>query len=410
MQQQSPNLYFYLAVALFLCLVLWLGQRLLAKWHPFYQRRSVKYSYWLLSVAAVTVIPLGRYFRPSEGYSTVSFQFATYALFSWIIGLVLLMPVMFILHSLRLLWLKTRQQTVAPEPQETASSEAEADNNLSRRDFLKGMAVAAPMASWAFSAGGVLTSETYLAVQRHKLSFASWPNSLSGFTIAQISDTHIGPYFDMGKLERLLATVEQEKPDLVVITGDLIDDLNLLPGTMERLNRFVPSIPHGVYYCWGNHEYFRDINRIRQAWKTSPVKVLENASIRLMDGIQPVYLLGVDYPWASKKDDQQAVRRSLLSRALSGVPDNAFRLLIAHHPDFLDNSFENNIDLTLTGHTHGGQVALFGRSLLPVQYKYMRGMYENTGRYGYVNVGAGHWLPFRLGVPAEVAFFTLSSL
>lgn len=65
------------------------------------------------------------------------------------------------------------------------------------------------------------------------------------------------------------------------------------------------------------------------------------------------------------------------------------------------------ISLTLSGHTHGGQVALFGHSLLPIQYQYRRGLYQRQSCYGYVSTGTGQWLPFRLGCPAEVAFFTL---
>lgn len=402
--QQSPTLVFYMIVAAVFLFIIWLGYRLLSKWHPFYSKRSVKYVYWLVSLVAFSAIPLSRYIRPVEGNFGLLFYSITYGAYSWLTGLLVLLLVMFVLYMVRLIFHRATKKQQA-ELSETTQVEG---SGISRRDFLQGVAIAAPLTSWAISTGGVVWGDQYMKTNRHSLAYNNLPDQLAGFKIAQLSDTHIGPFFGIDKLDAVLATIAKEQPNMLVITGDMIDDLALLPATMERLNRFAPTLSHGVYYCWGNHEYFRDINRIREAWKTSPVTVLENANIQIADGERPFYLLGVDYPWTNKKEDQQAVRRRFVSSALSGVPDNAFCLLIAHHPDFLANSFEHNIELTLAGHTHGGQVALFGKSLLPIQYKYMRGFYSHNNSRGYVNVGAGHWMPFRLGCPKEVTFFTLN--
>lgn len=407
--QHSPSYYFYLIVTSALLLIMWLGFRLLSKWHPFYSRKSFTYMYWLLSLGSLAYLPLSRYFRLMDGSAGSLFQSITYGVYAWLVGLVALILIMAVLYLLRLVAnMLGRHNCHQAQEKSAPGAELPAANGgaISRRNFLQGLAVAAPATSWAVSGGGILVGDHYIAAQHHNLPFANLPSQLSGFKVAQLSDTHVGTFFDMTKLDRVLSMIENERPDLLVITGDMIDDLNLLTPAMERINRFAATMKHGIYYCWGNHEYFRDISLIRAAWKVSPVKVLENSNVKILDGERPFYLVGVDYPWATKKDDQQAVRRSFLSRALAGVPDNAFRLLIAHHPDFFDNSFDNNIELALAGHTHGGQVALFGKSLLPIQYKYMRGLYEQQGNYGYVNVGAGHWLPFRLGCSAEVSFFT----
>lgn len=400
--QHSPSSFFYLVVAGVFLLITWLGYRLLTRWHPVYSSRIVKYSYWLISAGALLTMAASRSLRPADGYMGFFMQALIYAVYTWVISLLVLLPVMFALYCIRFVLRKFRNKQEDAEPEIE-----EGKSQISRRDFLRGVTAAAPLASLAISSGGVFVGDNYIAKQHHALSFANLPEQMANYKIAQISDTHIGPFFSMEKLDRVLTMVAQEKPDLLVITGDLIDDLNLLTPTMERINRFFSTIPQGIYYCWGNHEYFRNIEAIREAWKHSPVYVLENNSRKVLDGERPFYLLGVDYPWADKKEDQQTKRRGFINRALSGVPDEAFRLLIAHHPDFFDNSFENNIPLTLAGHTHGGQVALFGKSLLPVQYKYMRGLYRQNGNYGYVSVGTGHWMPFRIGCPAEVTFFTL---
>jgi len=403
--QHSPSAYFYLTIAVVFLFITWLGYRLLTRWHSGYRHRGIKYSYWLISVGSLLTMTVSRSLRPADGYMSFFLQAFIYAVYTWVIGLLVLLPVMFVLYIIR--FMVRRVGNKQQKAESVLPREHQGITEISRRDFLRGVAAAAPLASLAISSGGVFVGDKYISKQQHNLSFANLPDQLTDYKIAQISDTHIGPFFGMDKLDRVLTMITQEKPDLLVITGDLIDDLNLLTPTMERLNRFFPTIPQGIYYCWGNHEYFRNIDAIRKAWESSPVFVLENTNRKVLDGKLPFYLLGVDYPWADKKEDQQTKRRGFINRALSGVPDEAFRLLIAHHPDFFDNSFENKIPLTLAGHTHGGQVALFGKSLLPVQYKYMRGLYQQDGNYGYVSVGTGHWMPFRIGCPAEVTFFTL---
>lgn len=396
--QYSPNYTFYFVVTGALLLIMWLGFRLLSRWHPFYSQRSIRYIYWGLSLASLAFIPVIRYSRPARESMNITLQTITYGVYSWLVGLVVLLLVMAVLYMFR----HARAMTVPKRP-------SPGEKTIHRRDFLQGMVIAAPAASWAISGGGIVIGDYYIATNRKTLSYAHLPESLEGFKIAQLSDTHIGTFFGMDKLDRVLAMVEQERPDLFVLTGDIFDDLSLLPEAMERLNCFAPTIPQGTYFCWGNHEYFRNMNVIREAWKGSSITVLENRNVRLVDADRPLYLIGVDYPWARQKGDQQAVRDSFMKTALAGVPDKAFSVLLAHHPDFIDNAFAHKVELTLSGHTHGGQVGLFGQPLVPIQYKYMRGLYQQEDSYGYVNVGAGHWLPFRLGCAAEVSFFTLTA-
>lgn len=392
--QQSPSLTFYLLVAAAMLGLVWLGWRLLNRWHPFYRQPQIRTLYWIVSAACLAAIPLIRYLRPLDGSYGLLFHIATYGVYIWLIGVIALLPVMAVLGGGRLM--RRRLQPTAPEAGQSA---------MDRRTFLRKATVSLPLAAWGISAGGIVVGDNYIAAQRYTLAYEGLPAELDGFKVAQISDTHIGPFFDMAKMDRVLAMTAAEKPDVLVITGDLIDDLNLLAPAMERLSRFAPDVPKGVYFCWGNHEYFRGVSTIRRALEATPVQLLHNSNRQITNGVRPAFLLGVDYPWAKKGDDQQTVRQAFFRQAISGVPNNAFCLLLAHHPGFIDDGFDNNIPLTLTGHTHGGQVALGGYPLLPLQYKYMRGFYERGGHYGYVSLGTGHWLPFRLGSPAEVAFF-----
>ena len=92
---------------------------------------------------------------------------------------------------------------------------------------------------------------------------------------------------------------------------------------------------------------------------------------------------------------------------MKDVPENAVKVLLAHHPDFFDGAAEYGVDLALAGHTHGGQIGAFGVSLAPPVFKYMRGVYRVGQTLGYVHSGNGSWFPYRLGCPPEIAVFVL---
>jgi predicted MPP superfamily phosphohydrolase len=318
--------------------------------------------------------------------------------FVWLIGQIAALIIMPIFYAVARI-------TKVSQPRTDDGDEY--DHNITRRDFLRGLMAAAPMSVLGVTAYGVYSGGSNIVLQRHELKLPQLPAYLNGFKIAQLSDTHIGLYFSVEKLEVALKTIMAEKPDLLVITGDLIDEVALAQQAMQKLTAVADQFPYGIYFCWGNHEYFRDINKVRQALSNSPVKLLENTAVIIAEGDKPFYLAGVDYPWAKNADAQISERSRMMGQTLSKIPDNAFAVLLSHHPDFIGNAFDAGIPLTLSGHTHGGQIALFGRSLLPLQYRYMRGMYKQGNLYGYVHTGTGNWLPFRLGCPAEVAVFTL---
>lgn len=401
--QHGPSIVAMLVIFLLLLGIMWLGGRILAKWQPFYAGKGIRMAYRLVTALAVVIIIFSRWLRPVGGFPGEWFRYFIYAAYIWLIGLVFMLVVLLAGYVIRRVVSRIGQKPLSVKRQYPHTVRS-APGSLTRREFLQGAVAAIPAVPFAVSAYGVIDGDTTIAVNRFTLPFPQLAPVLDGFTIAQISDTHIGPFFGMNKLERVLTMVKQEQPHLLAVTGDLVDDLDLLLPTMERLTAFQAELPQGIFYCWGNHEYFRDISRIRKALYSSPIAVLENNHQVLKNGL---YLAGVDYPWGQDKTEQEAKRQAYFSQAFKEIPSNAFTILLAHHPDFLDNAFGMGVPLTLAGHTHGGQVAAWGRSLLPVQYKYMRGMFQQRSSYGYVSAGAGHWLPLRLGCPAEISFFTL---
>ena len=168
---------------------------------------------------------------------------------------------------------------------------------LTRRRLMQNALGVVPLVALGMSGKGVIDSQTGMTVRRLALVWPNLPSSLQGFKIGQISDTHLGPYFDLARLDTAIQLLAQEKPDLVVITGDLADDLTMLTPAIKRFNALAPSIPHGIYFCLGNHDYYHDINRVRAEITASRIILLNNSSKLIVPGEKPFYLLGVDYPW-----------------------------------------------------------------------------------------------------------------
>ena len=240
------------------------------------------------------------------------------------------------------------------------------------------------------------------------------PPELENFRLAQISDVHLGAYYSLERLESLLQRIADAKPDLLAITGDIFDDVPMNPAAIKLVDSFTDKFKFGIYYIHGNHEHFRGIHAIEQMIKQTNIQILVNRSKNVTSKL---YILGVDYPSrapiTSSSDKEQserfrAARQSYMAGAMMNLPDDAVKILLAHHPEFIDDGAENNCALTLTGHTHGSQLGIFGVPLFPV-FKYTRGIVKIGDSIGYVHCGNGSWFPFRLGCPPEIAYFTLKS-
>ena len=238
------------------------------------------------------------------------------------------------------------------------------------------------------------------------------PPELENFTVAQISDIHLGAYYSLERLEALLTRISAEKPDLLAITGDIFDDLSMNPAAIKIVDAFTDKFKHGIYYIHGNHEHFRGISAIEQMIAQTKIHWLVN---RAENVTSKLYILGVDYPqrapvMSSSDKNQEKIfadaRKNFVDKASENVPDDAIKILLAHHPEFIDDGAERNFALTLTGHTHGSQFGIFGVPLFPV-FKYTRGVVKIGDSIGYVHVGNGSWFPLRIGCPPEIAFFTL---
>lgn len=224
---------------------------------------------------------------------------------------------------------------------------------------------------------------------------------LSGLRIAYISDIHAGSFMNQADLCRIFAAVAEREPDLVCLGGDLIN-------TREReilMYRDAVALidpPLGTFAVPGNHDHFygEDLGTWAPFLREIGVTVLNNEGVRLHHGGADLWLAGVDDLTEGEPD---------LRAALTGSRPDEPIVLLSHHPDFFFEAAAVGVDLTLAGHTHGGQIKIFGKApIVHSRFGYLSGMFEEGAARLYVGRGAGlTLLPIRIGARAEVPIVTL---
>jgi predicted MPP superfamily phosphohydrolase len=224
------------------------------------------------------------------------------------------------------------------------------------------------------------------------------PEELDGYRIGHISDVHCGRETPASRVARWVRRLNALDLDLIAVTGDLITSgaayvdpvADALGGLRAR---------DGVYACMGNHDYFTDGDRVALALERNGLTVLRNRGVTLRERL---HVAGVDDTWTSR-DDMEA--------ALAGRPPGAPVVLLAHDPNLFPEAMAREVDLMLSGHTHGGQLAVPGvrrLSLARFVTQFTAGLYRQGRSWLYVNRGAGTTgPPVRLGAPAELAVLTL---
>jgi predicted MPP superfamily phosphohydrolase len=231
---------------------------------------------------------------------------------------------------------------------------------------------------------------------------AALPRTLDGYVIAQISDIHAGTYVGERELDEGLELVRAAKPDLVVVTGDLVDfDPTFAPLLARRLADLAPR--DGVFASLGNHDYYAGAGKIAAAMRAAGISVLvnEGSVVRPRDG-GGFALLGADDDW-SKRYGAAGAR---LDRALAMVPEALPRILLSHQPPTVDH-WPGKVALQLSGHTHGGQINPGFRPAALV-LPYLAGLYRVGGTMLYVNRGFGTvGPPSRVGAPPEITRIVL---
>ena len=242
-----------------------------------------------------------------------------------------------------------------------------------------------------------------LVVNRQELQLPNWPSPLSGLRVALVSDLHVGSrHWGLTQLHELVARVNAEQPDLILLGGDYVVDAQHVAAEPIAEDLGQLRAPLGVIAVLGNHDWWTNGPRIRTAFEAHGIGVLDDEARRVDARGESFCVLGLR--------DEYARNRSVswqLSRALPGLP----LLVLVHEPDVF-HELGGQPSLTLAGHTHGGQVNLpwLGRLIVPSRFgqRYAAGHIVENGRHLYVTTGVGtSILPVRFGVPPEIALLTL---
>ncbi len=210
------------------------------------------------------------------------------------------------------------------------------------------------------------------------------PKELSGFTIVQLSDLHMEVYKPKSQVPYIVDTVNTLKPDLIVITGDLIEgDICDNPEFCEHLQRLKAA--YGVMAVTGNHEFYAGIENFLKLAKKSNIKVLRNESLTIAGSLQIIGL-----------DDDQARRFGSkgpdLDAAIRGCDPAKPMILLYHRPLNFDEAIQKGVDLQLCGHAHSGQIPPMDL-IVWLYYKYPAGLYKKNGSTIYTTSGTGFWGP-----------------
>jgi predicted MPP superfamily phosphohydrolase len=282
-----------------------------------------------------------------------------------------------------------------------------------RRHFLARAAVAVSATPFAACAYGLLYERTEIETTRQHIVLERLPKAFDGFRIAQLSDIHIGPFMPASDILRCVAMVNEMKPDLVALTGDFITWVASPAGEVVQALSGLKA-PFGIFGSMGNHELWSGVaNSITRLFAEHDAKMLRLESATVQTGGERLNVIGVDYQTQTHFGPSRAgiVREYLQGVARLMLPDTV-NILLSHNPNTFDRAAELGIDLSLAGHTHGGQINLeyISPDLSPARLitAYVRGWFQKGESQLYVNRGIGTiFSPVRFGAPPEITLYEL---
>jgi len=374
--------------------------------------------FWFLTALTIASFLLFVYGNPDW----IGKKFRTY-LFATLIGLFmakLVAVVFFIIDDLRRLvqWVIGKFS-----PAKNSTPAVEAGEGISRSVFLSWLGLAAGGTLFGSMLYGFSNKYNY-TVKRLKLAFDNLPAGFRGLKIVHISDIHSGSFTDKQAVSKGVQKILDEKPDLVLFTGDLVNDRTTeMQEYMDVFSRI--KAPMGVYSIFGNHDYGdyvswphdgvtkqQNLENLKQVHAGLGWRLLMNEHVVLESGGDSIALLGIEN-WSNKARFPKHGRMDL---AYPGTEKYPFKILMSHDPSHWEAEVQKHypdVDLVLSGHTHGMQfgVEIPGFKWSPVQYMYKQwaGLYEQGRQKLYVNRGFGFiGYPGRVGILPEITVIELT--
>jgi hypothetical protein len=243
--------------------------------------------------------------------------------------------------------------------------------------------------------GGIVNVARGYDVRRVRIPLAKLPKSASGYSIVQITDVHVGPTIGRSFVEGVVRETNALAPDMVVITGDLVD------GSVAALRDLVEPLrdlraKDGVYFVTGNHEYYSGADEWIAHLRSMGIRVLRNERVDVRGAFD---LAGVDDASSARMLPHHGQD---VPGALAGRDKSRAVVLLAHQPKALHDAQRGEVDLQLSGHVHGGQMVPFNW-LARLDQPLIAGLYKRGATWVYVSTGTGYWgPPMRVGPGAEI--------
>lgn len=313
-------------------------------------------------------------------------------------------------------WFQAQLLSSTPAPTDDALDLTDM-KHLTRRDFLSQMGWSAAAVPFVVVGYGVFRTLYDFNIYHVAIPIEGLPRALDGLTIAQLSDLHAGSFFSSRPMQEAVDLVMALKPDVITLTGDFVNhDVAELPLILPALHQLRADL--GVYACLGNHDHYAQVHQVVATLRETPINLLVNAHQTVeVDGAR-LHIVGTDNTGFNQNYAD-------LPRAFSGMARHPAgeeaTILLAHDPTFWDRHVRPQapqVDLMLSGHTHGGQIGLEAGplrwSIARVAYERWAGHYrepraDGTGtQHLYVNRGLGTvGPPLRLGIRPEITLLTL---
>lgn len=302
-------------------------------------------------------------------------------------------------------WWAGRRAKVADVPVVDAMEEDDSPV-LTRRQLVLATAVVAPPLVNVIGTGRALAALDDFRIRRLEVEVAGLPEGLDGVRIAHLSDTHIGKFTHGRVLDSIARAANELKPDLTLITGDIIDNsLSVMPEAVAFLKRL--EAEHGVWMCEGNHDLFESREGFEQGLKSAGLNLLVNETAVVRPRGIPLEIVGM--AWGMPDSRRPAYYRENLKAALATSSNEATtRVVLSHHPHVAEYAAKKGMPLVLSGHTHGGQLMLSPNvGVGPMMFRFWSGLYQVDSTALVVSNGVGNWFPLRIGAPAEILDLTL---
>ncbi len=283
-----------------------------------------------------------------------------------------------------------------------------------RRRFLEQTAIGFSAAPFVAGVYGLFYGRLNLETTRQRITLRRLPKAFEGFRIVQLSDIHISAFMSAEEIRRYVAIANQLKADLVVLTGDYVTWESAMEGAVVRALSGLRA-PFGVFGCLGNHENLTGTqDSITRLFAAERIHILRQAHMRVQMGGESINLIGVDFQslFGGRFDPLWPPSAYLQGVERLMMPDTT-NILLSHNPNTFDRGAELGIDLSLAGHTHGGQVTLefIHPSLAPARLltPYVRGWFQKQDAQLYVNRGIGTLgVPARFGARPEITVLELT--